>query len=112
MLASGEFSISGGEGRVCSSSGELSINICGGGGKSPKEDADGEARPSGGGGRGGDGERRSWGLKLSWLLLITVGGGAVLSRCSDIEGGGGGKAGEGDRTGWLDRGGDEISVWT
>lgn len=86
-----------------SSLGEFAINICGGGGKSPREVEEGEATLSGGGGRGGDGER--------WLLTIAMEGGIVLSVGSDIEGGGGGKEGEGDRTGWSDGGRDDSSIW-
>ena len=73
-----------------------------------REDA-GETTLSGGGGRGGDGERSTRGLTSTWLLTITVGGGFVLSDVSDINGGGGGK-GEGDRTGWSDGGGGDSSV--
>lgn len=54
--------VSGGGGRWVSSSldsGWISINEDGGGGKSPKDEVDGEIRLLGGGGSGGDGERSS-----------------------------------------------------
>ena len=71
-----------------------------------RADTEGEARFSGGGGRGGDGERSTRGFTSSWLLAITAGGGFALSDVSDINDGGGGNEGEGDRTAWSDEGGD------
>lgn len=57
--------VSGGVGRWVSSlldSGWFSINVDGGGGKSPRDEIECEIRRIGGGGSGGDGERSS-GLK-------------------------------------------------
>lgn len=85
--------------------GEASTSACGGGGKSFTEKVEGEFRFSGGGGRGGEGERSTWGLTLSWLLTL------VLSVVSDKDGGGGGNEGEGGRTGFLKTGGGDRWAW-